>query len=152
MFLLLSDPWLLSELCLHSTCTFLCLGKIFWDQWKGTQGIQYMDQKFPGSCPVHVPHFSPLPGDCSKGGEPLDKTHHLLSGVVVQLVAWEPDSVCFPLFFMERKQQSNGGRCWKPSQPSCSSLQPERLASPGFSGLCQELTKLSVAVSVHEVC
>lgn len=57
-----------------------------------------MDQKFPGSCPVHVPHFSPLPGDCSKGEEPLDKTHHLLSGVcVVQLVAWEPDSVFFPL-------------------------------------------------------
>lgn len=136
MFLLLSDPWLLSEFCLHSTCNF-ATGGFFWDQWKGTQVIQCMDEKFSGSCLVLVPHFSPLPGDCSKTEEPVDKTHRLLLGAEVQLVAWEPGCVCSSLFPMEREQWSNRRLYWKPSQPSSSSLQTERLASGGFSGLAK---------------
>lgn len=136
MFLLLFDPWLLSELCLHSACNFVT-GSFCWDQWKATQGIQYRDQKSPASCLVLVSLSSPLPGDCSKREEPLGETHHLLSEVVVQLVAWEPDCVFFPLPHGEREQWSNRRLYWKPSQPSYSSLQPERLASAGFSGIAK---------------
>lgn len=133
MFLLLSDPWLLSS----SAYAPLVNLETFWDQQQCPQWIQYMDHEFPGSCPVHAPHFSPLAGDCSKREEPLDKTYHLFSGVVVQLVAWEPDCVSFSLFPMEREQRSNRRLTWKLSQPSCSSLQPERLASAAFSGPAQ---------------
>lgn len=81
----------------------------FWDQ---QQWIQCTEEKYwsPHSCPVHVPPFSPLSHDQCITEEPLDKTHHLCSGAVVQLVAWEPGCMAFCLFPMERgaavKQQA----------------------------------------------
>lgn len=49
-----------------------------------------------------MPPFSPLSDDRSKREEPLDKTVHVPSAVVVQLVAWAPGCMDFCLFPMER--------------------------------------------------
>lgn len=103
MYLLPPDPPLLSQFCLHSTSNFTT-GTFLGPTAVHTIVIQYTEEKYqsPHSCPVHVPPFSPLSDDRSKREEPFSKTHHLLSGVVVQLVAWEPGCMAFCLFPVER--------------------------------------------------
>lgn len=70
--------------------------------------IQYTDQKFTDSYSVHVPNFSALSGGHSKREEPLDKAHHLLSGTVVLLVAWEPGCVFSSSPWRESSSQIGG--------------------------------------------
>lgn len=101
MYFLPPDPSLLSELCWCSSSNFTMgtfLGPVALDTW-----IQHTDEKSPHSYPVYLIPFSPIFDAWSEREKPLDKIHHILSVVVIQLVAWESGCMAFCLLPMEKR-------------------------------------------------